>query len=234
MDWVEGIGQVMLAVRLDEDMLILSMSPMAEAVFGIKEADVQGKSLSEISRRDAIIAHLPPSWRRDQRLQKDSMGGLLEDAARAYGNATSWVWLLTPSGRMFRGICNVIKLDVGYVVYTANIEDPFNRTILRGEQDGTLVGLAGSRLDLHTLPIFEDFIGGSTLQQIATDHAISTSKVRTILDNLAEATGHNTAGELRISVCRLSTEELIPARQNIFPILCEQRHGFPQDDLPTD
>lgn len=234
MDWVEGIGQVMLAVRVDDDMLIQSMSPMAEAVFGITEADAQGKTLSDISRRDAITAHLPPSWQREQRLQKDPMGGLLEDAARAYGNATSWVWLLTPSGRIFRGICNVIKLDDGFVVYTANIEDPFSRSIVRGDQDGYLVGSTGGRLNLQTLPIFEDFVGGSTLQQIAVDHAISTSKVRTILDNLAESNGYSTAGELRVSVYRFCTEELLPSRQNIFPILCEHRHGFPRDGLATD
>ena len=163
-------------------------------------------------------------------MQKDPVGGLLEDAARLYGNATAWVWLLTPAGRMFRGVLNVVKLAAGYVVYLANIEDPFNRSLVRADQDGHITDSLGARWTLQTLQLFEDFISGNPLHQIAAEHGISTSRVRSILDELAAGTGYSTAGALRTAIYRSFADELVPARQSIFPVMSDDLPGFPRFD----
>ncbi len=230
MDWVEGVGELVPVTRLDEDLRIVSMSPAALRMNGVTLEEAVGKTLSELAHGERMVGVLPANWRRSQPMQKDPVGGLLEDAARLYGNATAWVWLLTPAGRMFRGILNVVKLAQGYVVYLANIEDPFNRSLVRAEPSGCITDSLGARWTLHTLQLFEDFISGNTLHQIAADHGMSTSRVRSILDELAEATGFSTAGALRAAVYRNWAEELTPARQSIFPVLSDDLPGFPRFD----
>lgn len=230
MDWVEGVGELVPVTRLDEDLRIVSMSPAALRMNGVTLEQALGKTLSELAHSEEMVAVLPTGWRRSQPLKKDPVGGLLEDAARLYGNATAWVWLLTPAGRIFRGILNVVKLAKGYVVYLANIEDPFNRSLVRADQSGVIIDTLGARWTLHTLQLFEDFISGNTLHQIAADHGIATSRVRSVLDELAAATGFSTAGALRAAVYRNCADELMPARQSIFPVLSDEMPGFPQFD----
>lgn len=230
MDWVEGVGQLMPVTRLDDDMRIVSMSPAALRLNGVTLEQALGKTLSELAQREEMMAVLPPSWRRAQPMSKDPVGGWLEDAARLYGNATAWVWLLTPLGRMFRSILNVVKLEAGYIVYLANIEDPFSRSLVRANQDGTLIGSLGTRWTLQSMQLFEDFISGNPLHQIATDYGIATSRVRMILDELAAGAGFSTAGALRSAVYRNYADEMVPARQSIFPILSDELPGFPLFD----
>lgn len=230
MDWVEGLGELMPVTRLDEDLRIVSMSPAGLRLNGVTMEQALGKTLSELAQREEMAVVLPAGWRRTRPMQKDPVGGLLEDAAKLYGNATAWVWLLTPAGRMFRGVLNVVKLAVGYVVYLANIEDPFNRSLVRADQDGHITDSLGARWTLQTLQLFEDFISGNPLHQIAAEHGISTSRVRSILDELAAGTGYNTAGALRTAIYRSCADELVPARQSIFPVMSDDLPGFPQFD----
>jgi PAS domain-containing protein len=232
MDWAEGLGELMPVTRLDEDLRIVSMSPAALRLNGVTLEQALGKTLSELAQREDMAAVLPPGWRRTRPMQKDPVGGLLEDAARLYGNATAWVWLLSPQGRMFRAILNVVKLEAGYIVYLANIEDPFSRSLVKADKEGTITDSLGGRWTLQTMQLFEDFISGNTLHQIAADHGVPTSRVRTVLDELAAATGFATAGALRAAVYRSYADELMPARQSIFPILSDELPGFPQFDRP--
>ncbi len=232
MDWVEGLGDLMPVTRLDEDLCVVSMSPAALRPNGVTLDQALGKTLSELAQREDMAAVLPPSWRRAKPLQKDPVGGLLEDAAQLYGNATSWVWLLTPGGRMFRGVLNVVKLEIGYIVYLANIEDPFNRSLVHADEHGNITDSLGARWTLQSLQLFEDFISGNSLHKIAADHGVPTSRVRTVLDELAAATGFSTAGALRAAVYRNYADELMPARQSIFPVLSDDMPGFPRHDRP--
>ncbi|HBM83492.1 MAG TPA: hypothetical protein DD459_07460, partial [Halieaceae bacterium] len=136
MDWIEGLGAIMPVTRLGDDMRVVDMSPASLRMHGMTLEEVRGKTLSELAHRPPMTDVLPSAWRRTAPLTTDPIGGLLEDAARQYGNATAWVWLLTPSGRLFRGILNVIKLHVGFLTYLANVEDPFTRSLVRAEPDG--------------------------------------------------------------------------------------------------
>ncbi|MDO8862367.1 PAS domain-containing protein [Haliea sp. E1-2-M8] len=232
MDWVEGLGELMPVTRLDDDLCIVSMSPAALRLNGVTHEQALGKTLSELAQRQDMASVLPPGWRRAKPMSKDPVGGLLEDAARLYGNATAWIWLLTPRGRMFRAILNVVKLSVGYIVYLANIEDPFNRSLVRADQEGIITDSLGAHWTLQTMQLFEDFVSGNSLHQIAADHGIPTSRVRTVLDELAAATGFSTAGALRAAVYRSYADELMPARQSIFPVLSDELPGFPLFDRP--
>lgn len=234
MDWVEGIAEVLPVIRLDEQARIVSLSPMALSMYGVSEEEARGKALWDITTAESLLKQLPESWRGPMLHPEQGLSYLIEEAARTAGNATLWVWLMTSSGRLFRGICNMIKLKVGYVVYTANVEDPFSRGLVRAEPDGTIVGSRGGRWTLDSLRLFEDFISGDTLQQLAKNHHTSTSRVRSVLDKLAEANGYNTASEMRTAVYRLYVEELVPARQTIFPVLCRELAGFPLHDTPPD
>lgn len=233
MDWVEGLGELMPVTRLGEDLRVVSMSPAALRLNGVTHEQALGKTLSELAQRQDMASVLPPDWRRAKPTTfKDPVGGLLEDAARLYGNATAWVWLLTPRGRMFRAVLNVVKLEIGYIVYLANIEDPFNRSLVRVDREGSITDSLGARWTLQTMQLFEDFISGSSLHQIASDHGIPTSRVRAVLDELAAATGFSTAGALRAAVYRSYADELMPARQSIFPVLSDELPGFPLFDRP--
>lgn len=232
MDWAEGLGELMPVTRLDEDLRIVSMSPAGLRLNGVTMEQARGKTLSDLAQREDMAAVLPSSWRRTKPMQKDAVGGLLEDAAKLYGNATAWVWLLTPGGRLFRAVLNVVKLAPGYVVYLANIEDPFNRSLVRADQDGNITDVLGARWTLQSLQLFEDFISGNPLHQIAADHGIATSRVRSILDELAAGTGFSTAGALRAAIYRRCADELVPARQSIFPVLSDELPGFPLFDRP--
>lgn len=232
MDWAEGLGELMPVTRLDENLRIVSMSPAGLRLNGVTMEQALGKTLSELAQREDMAMVLPSSWRRGKPMQKDPVGGLLEDAAKLYGNATAWVWLLTPGGRMFRAVLNVVKLAVGYVVYLANIEDPFNRSLVRADQDGNITDALGAHWTLQSLQLFEDFISGNPLHQIAADHGIATSQLRSILDELAAGTGYSTAGALRAAIYRSCADELVPARQSIFPVLSDELPGFPLFDRP--
>ncbi|GEM_PF-2413405 len=230
MDWIEGLGEVLPVTRLGDDMRVVDMSPAALRMHGMTLQEVRGKTLSELAHRESMTNILPGVWQRNTPLIKDPVGGLLEDAARLYGNATAWVWLLTPSGRMFRAILNVIKLDTGFLTYLANVEDPFTRSLVRAEPDGTIVGSLGARWTLETMRVFEDFIAGDSLQEIARSHGLTTSRVRGILDDLADQTGYATAGALRAAIYRNYADEMVPARQTIFPVVTDTVPGFPRYD----
>lgn len=234
MDWVEGIAEVLPVIRLDEQARIVSMSPAALLMFGVKEQEARGQVLSDLGTREQMLSQLPDSWRVGYRPSNQGLTHLLEQAARSAGNATLWIWLLSSSGRLFRGICNMIKLERGFVVYTANVEDPFSRGMVRAERDGTIVTSSGGRWTFDHLRLLEDFISGDTLQQLATNHQTSTSRVRTVLDKLAESNGFNTASEMRAAIYRTYVEEVVPARQNIFPVLCANLPGFPLHDTPPN
>lgn len=234
MDWVEGIATVLPVIRLDEQARIVSLSPMALSMYDVSEEEARGKALWDITTAEKLLAQLPESWRGSMLHPAQGLAYLLEEAARTAGNATLWVWLMTSNGRLFRGICNMIKLSEGYVVYTANVEDPFSRGLVRADPDGTIVGARGGRWTLDSLRLFEDFISGDTLQQLARTHRTSTSRVRSVLDKLAAANGHNTASEMRAAVYRVYVEEVVPARQTIFPVLCRDLPGFPLRDTPPD
>lgn len=233
MDWVEGISEVLPVIRLDDDSRVVSMSPAALQMYGVSEEEARGQVLWKLTTRDQLVSQLPESWRTSPSPPDKGLSSLLEEAARSAGNATVWVWLLTTSGRLFRGICNMIKLPRGFVVYTANVEDPFSRGMVRAERDGTIVSSSGGRWSLENLRLLEDFISGDTLQQLATAHRSSTSRVRTILDKLAESNGFNSASEMRAMIYRAYVEEMVPARQSIFPVICnDQLPGFPLHDAP--
>lgn len=232
MDWIEGLGEVLPVTRLNDDTRVVDMSPAALRMHGIALADALGKTLSELAHSPAMTEVLPAAWRRTTPMIKDPVGGLLEDAAKLYGNATAWVWLLTPSGRMFRGILNVIKLEVGYLTYLANIEDPFTRSLVRASPDGTIVGSLGASWTLKTMQVFEDFVAGCSLHEIAQIHSLKTSRVRAILDDLAHQTGYETAGALRVAIYRNYADEMAPAVQSIFPVLTDDMPGFPLYDKP--
>ncbi|MCR9184585.1 MAG: PAS domain-containing protein [Halieaceae bacterium] len=217
----------MPVTRLGDDMRVVDMSPASLRMHGMTLEEVRGKTLSELAHRPPMTNVLPSAWRRTAPLTKDPIGGLLEDAARQYGNATAWVWLLTPSGRLFRGILNVIKLHVGFLTYLANVEDPFTRSLVRAEPDGTIIGSLGARWTLETMQVFEDFIAGDSLLDIASSHKLSKNRVRTILDDLSDQTGYETPGALRAAIYRNYADEMVPARQTIFPVVTNEVPGFP-------
>lgn len=232
MDWIEGIGNVLPVIRLDEQAQVVSMSPAALEMYGLTEQEAQGRVLWELTTRDELIAQLPEAWQNKAISREQNMTSMLEQASRTAGNATLWVWLMTTGGRLFRCICNMIKLPEGFVVYTANVEDPFSRGMVRAESDGTIVASSGGRWTLENLRLFEDFISGDTLQQLAANHRSSTSRIRTLLDKLAESNGFGTASEMRAAIYRSYVEEVVPARQTIFPVLCKDLPGFPLHDSP--
>ena len=230
MEWAESIGHIIPVTVLDDSLRIVSMSPAALRLHDLTLEEVLGKTLTEAASREAMVAVLPPAWRRPMVVPKatsNGVGNMLEEVARQHGNATSWAWIVTPKGRMFRCIINMIRLQQGYLLYLANVEDPFNRSVARAEQDGTIVGCRGARWTLETIQIFEDYIGGSALHQIATDYGLNTSRVRAILEDIAEQAGFESAGALRLATFNMFAEEMIPSRHTILPVLSDHLPGFP-------
>lgn len=232
MEWVQEIGERLPVTRLDDAMRVVSMSPAALRLSGVTLQQAQGRTLSELAQREELLAVLPPQWRAGRVGGAHPVGGLLEEAARLHGSAASWIWMLTPKGRMYRSILNMVKLDSGFLSYVANSEDPFSCTMVRADRDGTMVDSDGTKWTLQTIALFEDFIRGNSLQQISTEHAIPPSRVRSILDDLATSKGLPTAGALRNSAYRSYTEEMIPARHAIFPVMSDELPGFPIHDTP--
>lgn len=231
--WSAGLGEVMSVILLDEDRRVVSMSPTALRLYDLSLEQAAGKTLSELAGRDVMLGVLPPVWRRTLQVRKDPVGDLLEEAARLVGNATAWIWLLTPGSRLFRCILNTVKVDNGFIVYVGNVEDPFNRSVVRAEQDGTIVGSRGARWTLQTMQLFEDYISGVPLHQIARDHDLSISRVRTILDAIAADAGFASLGALRTSVYNGYAEEMMPARHAIFPVVSDELPGFPRREGPA-
>jgi hypothetical protein len=223
----------MSVILLDDDRQVVSMSPAALRLYDLSLDQAAGKTLSELASRDVMLAVLPPDWRRTLLVRKDPVGDLLEEVARVVGNATAWIWLLTPKSRLFRCILNTVKVENGFIVYVGNVEDPFNRTMVRAEQDGTIVGSRGARWTLQTIQLFEDYISGVPLHRIALDHDLSISRVRTTLDAIADDAGFASLGALRASVYNSYAEEMIPSRHAIFPVVSDELPGFPQHDLPV-
>jgi len=232
MDWVQEIGERLPVTRLDDAMRVVSMSPAALRLSGVTLQQAQGKTLSELSQREESRAVLPSQWRRSVVNGAHPVGGLLEESARLYGNATASIWMLTPRGRLYRSILNMVKLECGFLSYVANVEDPFSCTMVRADTDGTMVDSDGTRWTFQTIGLFEDFIRGNSLQQISAEHAIPPSRVRSILDDLATSKGLPTAGALRNSAYRSYAEEMIPARHAIFPVMSDELPGFPIYDTP--
>jgi hypothetical protein len=163
-------------------------------------------------------------------LRGDPFGELLEETALQFGNASAWIWLVTPRGQMFRAILNVVKLESGFLVYLGNVEDPYSRSVVRAEQDGTIIGALGARFTLESLQIFEDYISGATFQQMATDHHLPVSRVRAMLDEIAEQAGFISSGALRTWMFNLYAEEMLPARHSILPVVSDELPGFPRRD----
>ncbi|MFU8764619.1 MAG: hypothetical protein ACNA7T_08855 [Haliea sp.] len=220
----------MPVIALDDDLRILSMSPAALRLHDVTLEEVLGMTLIEAANREAMVAVLPPTWRRQMAAPKATSNGvanMLTEVARQHGNATVWAWIVTPKGRMFRCIINMIRLKQGYLLYLANVEDPFNRSVARAEQDGTIVGSRGARWTLETIQIFEDYISGSALHQIATDHGLNTSRVRAILEDIAEQAGFESAGAMRLVTFNMFAEEMIPSRHTILRVLSDYLPGFP-------
>jgi hypothetical protein len=231
MGWAESMGEIIPVTVLDDDLRIVSMSPAALRLHGITLEDVVGKTYNEVANREAMVAVLPEPWRRKMIIPAATAKNgatFLEDTARSHGNATSWIWIVTPTGRMFRGIINMVKLESGFLVYLANVEDPFTRTVARAEPDGTIVGSRGARWTLATIQIFEDYISGVSLHQIASDHGLTTSRVRSIVENMAEQAGLESAGAMRLVVFNLFAEEMIPSRHTILPVMSDHLPGFPR------
>lgn len=162
MSWFEGMAQVMSVVLLDDDRRVVSMSPASLRLYRLTLEEAVGKTLSELSSREEILAVLPAEWRRPMVLRRDPFGEVLEETALVFGNASAWIWLITPEGQMLRGILNAVKLDSGFLVYLGNVEDPFSRSVVRAEPDGTIVGALGARFTLKTMQIFEDYISGAS------------------------------------------------------------------------
>lgn len=230
MDWIETVGNILPVSRLDEELRVVSMSPAALRLVGVTAEQAQGKTLSELARREELVAVLPPQWRRPGSAARHPVLGLLEDTARLYGNAMAWIWLMTPRGRLYRSAFNVVKLEPGFLTYIANVEDPFSCTLLHADQTGKMIDSDGTEWTFDTIVVFEDFIRGHSLQQIATDHGIPASRVRAILDDLATSKNLSTAGALRMSAYRSYAEELVPARHAIFPVMSDEVPGLPRYD----
>jgi hypothetical protein len=233
MDWVQETGERLPVTRLDDAMRVVSMSPAALRLSGVTLEQARGRTLSELAQREEVLAVLPPQWRRSVISDTHPVGGMLEEAARLYGNAAAWIWMMTPKGRLYRSIINMVKLESGFLSYVVNVEDSFSCTMVRADQNGTMVDSDGTEWTFQTIALFEDFIRGNSLQQISADHAIPPSRVRSILDDLAISKGLKTAGALRNSAYRSYAEELIPARHAIFPVMSDELPGFPLDDTPT-
>jgi len=131
---------------------------------------------------------------------------------------------------MFRGILNAVRLDSGFLVYLGNVEDLFSRSVLRAEQDGTIVGALGARFTLKTMQIFEDYISGAALHQMATDHNQPISRIRATLDAIAEEAGFASSGALRTWMFNLYAEEMLPAKHSVVPVMSDELPGFPRRD----
>jgi hypothetical protein len=228
--WFEGMADVMSVVLLDERRRVLSMSPASLRFFNVTEEDAVGRTLLELSSRDQMLAVLPVQWRRPMVLRGDPFGELLVETALQFGNASAWIWLMTPAGQMFRAILNVVKLERGFLVYLGNVEDPYSRSVVRAEQDGSIIGALGARFTLESLQIFEDYISGATFAQIATDHRLPVSRVRAMLDEIAEQAGFTSSGALRTWMFNLYAEEMLPARHSILPVVSDELPGFPRRD----
>lgn len=231
MEWAESVGHIIPITVLDNDLRIVSMSPAALRLHGVAPEEALGKTLNEVANREAMVSVLPPAWQRKIVAPKTSPNGvstMMEEMARQHGNATSWIWIVTPEGHMFRCILNMVRLERGFLVYVANVEDAFNRTVARAEQDGTIVGSRGARWTLETIQIFEEYIGGKSLHQIGKDYGLTTSRVRAILEDIADEAGLESAGAMRLVVFNLFAEEMIPSRHTILPVLSDDLPGFPQ------
>lgn len=228
--WFEGMANVMSVVLLDEGRRVLSMSPASSRFFSITAEEAVGKTMFELSTRDDMLAVLPRQWRRPMVLRGDPFGELLEETALQFGNASAWIWLVTPEGRMCRAILNVVKLESGFLVYLGNVEGPYSRSVVRVERDGTIIGALGARFTLESLQVFEDYISGATLQQMATDHRLPVSRVRAILEDIAEQAGFISAGALRTWMFNLYAEEMLPARHSVLPVVSDELPGFPRRD----
>jgi hypothetical protein len=232
MDWVQKIGELLPVTRLDNAMRVVSMSPAALRLSGATLEQAKGLTLSELLHREEVLAVLPPQLRRNVISEINPVGGLLEECARIHGNATASIWLLTPKGRLYRSMLNMVRLERGFLSYVANIEDPFSCTMVCANRDGTLVDSEGTIWTFQTIALFEDFIRGNSLQQLSADHAIPPSRVRHLLDDLAISKGMGTASALRNSAYRSYAEEMIPARHAIFPVMSDELPGFPIHDTP--
>ena len=230
--WFEAMADVMSVVLLDEHRRVLSMSPASLRFFSVTPEEAVGKTMSELSTRDDMLAVLPRQWRRPMVLRGDPFGALLEDTALQFGNASAWIWLVTPRGRMCRAILNVVKLESGFFVYLGNVEGPYSRSVVRAEQDGSIIGTLGARFTLESLQVFEDYISGATLQQMATDHRLPVSRVRAMLEDIADQAGFISAGALRTWMFNLYAEDMLPARHSILPVLADDMPGFPCRDRP--
>jgi hypothetical protein len=231
MDWIEVAGNVLPAIRLDDELRVVSMSPAALRLAGVSREQAQGSTLSELAQREELLAVLPPGWRRSSNLMaRHAVFGVLEDTARLYGNAMAWVWLLTPLGRLYRSAVNVVKLEHGFLAYVANVEDHFSCTLVQADQTGKMIDSQGTEWTFETISLFEDFIRGNTLEQMATNHRIPPSRVRAILDDLATSKSYNTAGALRTSAYRCYADEIVPVRQAIFPVMSDELPDFPRSD----
>ena len=228
---MEVAGNLIPVIRLDDELRVVSMSPAALRLAGVTPEQAEGRTLSELARREEVLAVLPPAWRRSSNLTaRHAVFGVLEDTARLYGTAMSWVWLLTPLGRIYRCAVNVVKLEQGFMVYAANVEDHFSCTLVQADQAGTLIDSQGTEWTFETIGLFEDFIRGNALQDIATNHGMPASRIRAILDDLATSKNHNTAGALRTSAYRCYADEMVPVRQAIFPVMSDELLDFPRSD----
>lgn len=218
-------------IRLDDELRVVSMSPAALRLAGVSEEQAQGITLSGLVQREELQAVLPPAWRRSNHFgARHAVFGELEDTARLHGNAMAWIWLLTPLGRMYRAALNVVRLAYGFLAYLANVEDYFSSTLVRADQAGKMIDSQGTEWTFETMGLFEDFIRGHTLQQIARNHGVPRSRVRAVLDDLAARKNHNTAGAWRMSAYRFYADAVVPARQAIFPVMSEELPDFPRGD----
>lgn len=232
LEWAETVGHIIPVTVLDDDLRIVSMSPAALKLHGVTLEEAVGKTHTEVADREAMVAVLPPPWQRRMVVPAPAGGSnFLEDMARLNGNATAWVWIVTPKGQMFRGILNMIRIEDGFVVYLANVEDSFSRTIAGAEQDGTLVGSRGARWTLETMQIFEEYIGGGTLHQIASDYGTTTSRIRAIVEEIAADAGFDSAGAMRVATFNIFAEDMIPSPQSIIPVMSDDLPGFPKHKL---
>lgn len=230
---MEVAGNVLAVIRLDDELRVVSMSPAALRLAGVSEEQAQGMSLSQLAQREELQAVLPPGWRRSNHFgARHAVFGELEDTARLHGNAMAWIWLLTPLGRMYRAALNVVKLEDGFLAYLANVEDYFTSTLVQADQAGKIIDAQGTEWTFETMGLFEDFIRGHTLQQIASNHGMPRSRVRAILDDLAASKNHDTAGDLRMSTYRAYADEVVPVRQAIFPVMSEELPDFPHEGTP--
>ena len=225
---MEVTGGVLAVIRLDDERRIVSMSPAAQRLAGVTWDEVQGMTLAELARREEGQAVLPSAWRRSgSQAARHAVFSELEDTARQHGSAMAWIWILTPRGRVYRCALNLVRLAQGFLLYLANVEDYFTSTLVQADQDGNIIDAEGTRWTFETLGLFEDFIRGHTLEQIASNHGLPRSRVRAVLDDLAASKNHNTAGAWRSSTYRTYADAIVPVRQAIFPVMSEELPDFP-------